>query len=261
VISQSAQFDSSSSIAPTSRAPTRLRSMLLAITLTIVIVCGDFLTSDINFSILYILPLLVISRMHRPRAVWQWAVALSVLTFAGYFAGVRGAEINSWQDLVNFRLVNRAMMAATLMASAALIHIQIGLRELIDRRARLVHASAEEEHAFDQILASFDRFATTILCLVLIGLVTLTDVLTPPQFNIPILFALPLVASARIQQRWIVWAIVPLLLLMSVVGLYLGPKPLPTHIKDAMIINRIFASLVLIGVAAILHGWIGSRSR
>ena len=242
-------------------APAALRSLMLASALVLAIAVFDFVTFDINFSILYLLPLLVISRMHRPRVVWQWAFALSVLTFAGYFAGVRGAGMQRWQDLVNFRVVNRGMVVATLIASAALLHIQIGLREIVDRRARLVQASAEEEHAFDQIIASFDRFATTILCVVLIGLVTLTDVLTPPQFNIPILFVLPLVASARIQQRWIVWAIVPLLLLLALAGLYLGPRPLPTHIKDAMIVNRMIASLVLIGVAIILHGWIGSRSR
>jgi hypothetical protein len=181
--------------------------------------------------------------------------------FAGYFAGVRTADMKSWHDLFNFRLVNRTMEVVALVSASGLLHIQIGLRELIDRRARLVQATDSEEDVFDQIIASFDRFATTILCLVLIVLVTLTDVLTPPQFNIPILFSLPLVASARIHRRWIIWLIVPLLVALAIFGLYVGPRPLPAHITDALIVNRIIACLVLIAVAIILHVWIGSRSR
>ena len=153
------------------------------------------------------------------------------------------------------------MEVVALLSSASLLHIQIGLRELIDRRSRLVHASDSEEQVFDQITASFDRFATTILCVVLILLVTLTDVITPPQFNIPILFSLPLVASARIQQRSIIWVTVPMLLLLACIGMYLGPRPLPVHIKEVLIVNRLIACLVLIGIAIILHGWIGSRAR
>jgi hypothetical protein len=235
--------------------------MLVTCTIVVGIVTCDVFTFDTNYAILYLLPLVSISRLQKPTIVWQCAFAFTVLAFAGYFVGVRSGDFENWQDLVNFRLINRMMVAATLLSSAAFLHIQITLRELIDHRSRLVHASDEQEHAFDQIIASFDRFAATILCVVLVVLVTLTDLLTPPQFNIPILYSLPLVASARIRQRWVMWSIVLLLLVLAAVGLYLGPKPLPSHIKDAMIINRVLASLVLIGVAIILHGWIGRASR
>jgi len=238
-----------------------LRLLALPAALTLAIAACDLVTLDINFAILYILPLVLVSRTHRPRVLWQWALALVLLTFAGYVAGVRGGQIKAWHDLLNFRLVNRSMVAFALISSAGLLHIQIGLRELMNRRSRLVPASAVDEHVFDDIVASFDRFATSVLCVVLMAMVTLTDVLTPPQFNIPILFCLPLVAAARIRQRWIVWAIVPLLFLLAVVGLYLGPRQVPVGVTNALMINRLIASLVLIGVAIILHGWIGSRSR
>lgn len=236
------------------------RDLWVAGVLIVAIAIADFTTTSFNFAILYLLPLLLLSRLQRPGLLWRWTIVLTVLSLLGYLDG-QHFSIRNWRELLNYQMANRVMEIATLLLSAALLHIQIGLRELIDRRARLVQASDAEEQVFDQIIASFDRFATTLLCIVLIILVTLTDVLTPPQFNIPILFSLPLVASARIQQRWIIWVTVPMLVLLAGAGLYLGPRPVPLHLKDAMIVNRMIACLVLIGIAIILHGWIGSRAR
>ncbi|HTL28150.1 MAG TPA: hypothetical protein VL282_02970 [Tepidisphaeraceae bacterium] len=237
-----------------------LRLMLIAAAMVAIIAVCDFATFNINFAIIYLLPLLLVSQLHRPRMVWQWAIALAILAYAGYFAGVHGSEIKQWSDLIGYRLVNRSLEVGTLLSVAALLHIEISLRELTDRRAKLARPGDVDEHVFDQIIASFDRFATTILCILMIGLVTLTDVLTPPQFNIAILFCLPLVASARMHKRAIVWLTLPLLIVLAIAGLYLGPRPLPVHIKDILVLNRLIACLVLIGVAIILHVWIGRRA-
>src|SRR5262249_13839914 len=106
-------------------APWRTQGLCLLLTLSILI--ADALIERINLSVVYFIPLALVARWSRRRLLFRWATILVVGTYGCYLAKVlmetKGAAslATFWSHLLSYRLLNRTLVAISILAVATLL--------------------------------------------------------------------------------------------------------------------------------------------
>lgn len=222
----------------------------------------DLLTANVNLSILYILPLLLSGRMRLRVWVWQLAAVLVALTYIGYFFGPRAAhQTQGWQEMVwDYRFTNRTLSAVAILVVAMMVQFWIGMRE---KNAMSHIATARhdpEQETVDQILQSFEVLGTALICGLMMFCIGLADVLSPGEFNLPILYVVPLMLCGAVRSRTLLWSILPFLLGLTLLGFVIGHSPTqPANMFQSLITNRYLAAAVQVAMALLIHTWIRER--
>lgn len=239
----------------------------IAGTLAVLVVAGvaatDYLTSNVNLSILYSLPILLAART-RSRT-WMWLLALFVLllTYLGYFLGPHfQAGSTGWREMIgNYRMVNRTLSAATLLAVAVLAHYWIGLSRHVGPDTHLSGHDPERD-TVNEVLHSFEIFGAALICGLIMACIALTDLYSPGEFNFPILYAVPLMICGAARSRSLLWSILPFLLLLTMLGFVLGPKAAHSEsVFQSLVTNRFLAAGVQLALAILINVWINERRR
>ena len=205
--------------------------------------------TQLDPSIPYALPLVLIRRdlaERRPLIV----ALLVVATFVGYAVSMS----ISWGDdstmLNGYGLINRALVAVVLMTSSAVLAFAAG--------AQLCDGFRDD---FDRLLASLVPILIVALSITLVAGIFLADLFAPSQYNLPIVYVLPVVLIAAAGSGRLVWIAVPLGVLLTIGGYVYGPEP---RVNDALfpwlLANRTLAVGAVVGTALLLLRHHRSRS-
>src|SRR5688500_13285308 len=192
---------------------------------------ADLLTYHVNLPIVYIVALLLAERAGSRRLLWQSAAVLVALTYAGYFFGKHPPGVDEWPDL-GARFVNRTMAATTLIIGAAVLHTGIAMRERAGRGARHAWPHDPDGLSYQRAVLSIERVLAPALAGVLVAALFVSDAAAQAEYNIAVLYALPLVILARTRHPAIIWTGLPVLVAATLLGLFVGPPAEPQHLPN-----------------------------
>jgi hypothetical protein len=241
----------------------RLSNRAIAGTCAILIVIPAIVDASklyVNLTSLYFIPLILCARSFSRRTVYLMAALLVTLTYGIYFF-----KISRQQPVVHasiwYRLINRTMVAVSLCITAGLLGAWAGVRRGQERRGDVEEADIETP--IDRAVRSLRRIIVLMLCFMLIVCIFATDLMTPKQFNLPILYALPLIVAAWAESRRVLWTLLPILVACTWIGFAVSPAAtvqttLPHQtLLDYLLTNRLLACLAQVGIALMLHLWLG----
>jgi hypothetical protein len=244
--------DDGATAPPLTRADPAAAPFVAAATLfALAVATADLLTYHVNLPIVYIVPLLLVERAGSRRLLWQAAALLVALTFAGYFAGRHPDGAEPWQALGGARFANRAMAALALLAAAGVLHAGITMRERA-RAARHLWPHDPDGLSYDRAVLSINRVLAPVLAVLLIVALFVSDAVSQAEYNIAVLYALPLVILARTRSRAAIWVGLPVLLAATMLGIWVGPAPAPGNLRN-LVLNRLLVCLAMATVTVLLH--------
>lgn len=267
----------------------------LCVIMIAVIAAVDLATANVNLSILYVLPVLIAAQAGRRSLTRLFVVLAILLTYAGYFLGpwpkFPGDTHPTYSNmLANYRMVNRTLSVIAVWAIAAVSYFRLRFRISIDRRRGELDATDPDGKIYEDILGAFEQLTAAAIAIVLVTVIVIADLLTPAQFNLPILYGVPLVLCALTHKRALIWTIVPFILLFTYAGYLIGPASAeggiwgtgPTTMRVAgatihdtavvlgrstlhglpsLLTNRTISACAILACALLLHWWIGIAAR
>jgi hypothetical protein len=213
----------------------------------------DFNTYAFNAAIVYALPLALSSQLRR-RPPWALTILMVALTYAGYFLGPWPPD-KTWETMIlSPALLNRSMVAAVLVAITLMSSVLDNFRQRLNEK-RYAYSEPVEE-----FFTAIDSLVLGIFFpVLLIFAVALTDALTPTKFNLPILYAVPLLVCSWSHSRRLLWIITVMSLVFAVMGLQLGfihDDVVPTQ---SILNNRALSATLIFALGVALHLWIGNQ--
>ena len=244
-------------VTPFNRVPLTQRQTLAACMIgALLIAIFDTLTPKINLSVLYSLLVVIAARRISRRHLCQLTAFMVLLTFSVY--GVKNWMQNKTlpEALLHFKLVNRTLATLSLLAISAISYLWIGVRQRLESNRTLLRARDEDRLDFEEVSRSLERFAAGAMCGILTLCIIVIDLLAPGQFNFPILYAVPLVICYALDNRRMLWMVLPWLLLFTVIGYWLSPAiGVPESSLNYIIKNRVLTAFALVALSALLNRW------
>jgi hypothetical protein len=215
----------------------------LAIAVFLALSALDLCLPNISFTVLFAVPLLLlVSRVAKIHHVW-WYVALFVLaTYMLYFVKYLLIYGRDPSTLWNFRLFNRTFAAVMLallgIATQAWLYWQ-------HERLLLTYLDQTDE---DEVNAT----AGLVGCIGLGLLITAVDFVSPANFNLPILFAVPIYLVSWLRDRRSLWITALVLIGLTWIGYFLTPPATETGLEPYLMVNRMLVTTTLLLLAGIL---------
>ncbi len=206
----------------------------------------DLQTREFNLSILYVVSLFTTVTGRNRKYLLFKASALIILTYLCYLLKFDGRWVNQPSILLTYRLLNRSLVALCLAVTAGWLFILSGIEGQMNSSRPFFRPRDRE--LFDQLANTLRMLLAATICTLAIFCVFTTDVLVPGEFNLSILYALPLFIAARRGGRRLMWCLVPVMVALTMVGYYIGPKP----VVDATVLHKLLTNRGLtIGVILI----------
>lgn len=205
-----------------------------------------------NLAIFYLAPMLLLAESRSPRALWRLAAVLIALTYGGFFLKNLIGPLRNEDIFVDYRLINRTLVAATIVALVPLIGLWQRTREAAGDE-ELPESFRRED---DEISATF----AALVCVPLVAVIAVIDLFAPANYNLAILYPVPILICAWSRSRSMMWAMLFALQLLSAVAFWWGPA-VTSGDEMSLTRNRILTGIVLLVVTAILDYWIGSDRR
>lgn len=227
--------------------------IIAPVALTVLIVIADVAGVGVNVAILYLLPMLLVAyTAPGHRRIIGSAAVLSVLTYFIYAFEYRHHLTTDPWTAVTFRLLNRSFVVTTLWIMAG---VRLAWHRMHrSRRGDPAEGSGRAVSMFDEISDSLTILSAAITCVAVVFCVATTDLIVPGQFNLPILYAIPVLVAGQSGRPKILWGTVLALLLMNVIGFVWGTPPtLDEHWLIRLIANRTLAGLGLLSIALLIH--------
>ncbi len=219
-----------------------------AISLLIVawIAIVDFYWTRTNLSILYVVPLLVLAWTDNLRPLWRAAGLLVGLTYGVYFLKNAMHDGMSTASYFDYRLVNRTLSAITLIV---LGRILLGW---IDWRRELGDSEVPEfvRRQDQEISATLAALCSAPL----IALIAAIDFYSPANYNLAILYPIPLFVCGWTSNLRLLWGMLAVLLMLTAVAYVVGP-PASNAGDPSLTRNRILAGVGMLGVTVMLSYW------
>ncbi len=91
--------------------------------------------------------------------------------------------------------------------------------------------------------------------------IVLVDYFSPANFNLAILYPIPLLICIWTRSRKLMWTMLVLLLALAAIAQFVGPPttdPTPEAIRS-LYRNRLVAGSAMLAMTAIVHFWIGRK--
>jgi hypothetical protein len=233
----------------TDQARTARPSRPTAISLLIVawIAIVDLCWPRTNLAILYVVPLLLIASWGDLKSLRRTVSLIVVLTFAVYFLKntlMSGISIDSYFD---YRLANRTMVGIMIVAMGQVLRKWIvWLREQPD--LELPAAFRDQDQEISETLA-------ILCCAPLIAVIAAIDFLAPANYNLAILYPIPLFICGWTRKGRLAWAMLGVLLILTVATYEWGTPPTGDGSASHFVRNRVLAALGMICVTTILTTW------
>ena len=149
--------------------------------------------------------------------------------------------------LFNYRLMNRTFVAAMILAIARVLQLWIRWRD--EQSDPELPASFRYEER--QIGATFALLAAGLL----VALIAAVDFLSPANFNLAILYVLPLFICGWTQSRRFLWSTLAVLLVLTILAFLFRAQATVNEPGLSLQRNRLLAAASMCIVATILHFW------
>jgi hypothetical protein len=175
-------------------------------------------------------------------------------------------------------------------AIAGVSWFRMRFRASMERKRSDLDTVDAEGKVYEEILRAFEQMTATVISIVFVAVIAIADLLTPAQFNLPILYGVPLVICALTQKRTLLWLIVPAILFFTYAGYVIGPSASDgeiwgsrqrvtqiggmtirdpgvvigsseLHGLPSLLTNRTLAACVILAAALLMHWWIGASRR
>ena len=225
-------------------APLRRRALLLSASALLIMAIAilDLRTRLLSPGIIYLVPLVLVTRALRPRDFWLLTASLVVLVYTGYYFGPhRSDDVGFFQ----FRLINRTLTAVAILLSGT---------RLTRWRAQLAANDDSGGAELGGIGANRSQTHDLLLSALLVTCTFIADLLTPVNYNLPVLYAVPLIILAVLDVPRLLWAAFAVAALCSVVGyIFSPPAGVPPSLTHALVRSRILANAVLLVIVLIGH--------
>jgi len=121
-----------------------------------------------------------------------------------------------------------------------------------------------EEQSIEELPEGFRRedreiseTLAVLCCVPLISLLGIVDYFLPANYNLAILYPIPLFIAVWTRNRVLLWALLAALLALAVFAQWAGPPATDPDAVSTMFRNRVMALFALVAVTVILHRWIG----
>jgi hypothetical protein len=229
-------------------------ALLLACVLSLTII--DLLLQRVNLSILYLVAMAVLARLLPRSGMFAMALLLIAVTYLGYFVDVRASLLaGAWGDVVNFRLLNRTLVAGCLLLTGILLHRAQRLRSA-ERILQPLERDEENRLLFSTVSLSFEQLSSRIVSVLIVILLALGDMLTPGELNFPVLYIVPLVLLAIAGDGALVMLLAPALVLLTFTGFFYGAPVIEQQFVFKVATNRTIAAsaIVLFSTAVFFFG-------
>lgn len=210
----------------------------------------DLLTHSINLSILYSIPIYVLALHLRARWVVWVALGLVASAYVGLFMGPRPPDLPTVEALLdNYRFVNRTFSAVAILATGAIAGWQ---RRWAERMLqRVADDESLQDHPIYLDLVDQVRFlATLLMALAITASLVSVDWTTTAEFNLPILYAVPMVLCVLSGSLRTIWLMVPLLICLTWAGFWVSDEKMQVSAIPPLI-NRTIATTMLLALAVV----------
>lgn len=218
------------------------------------IAAADLLWPRTNVAILYIIPLVVAALLGLFERLWLFAALLLVLTLAIYWlknslpAGGDDLAAQLW----NYRLLNRLLTAVTIAALTwSLGNWSRWVEEQRDPQLSAAYRNSEYEIA---------ATVAVLCCVPLIAAIAIIDLLMPANYNLAVLYPIPLFICGWTRSRRLLWSVFLILLALTIFAYQIGPIPSVDAEEFSFIRNRIIAAFGLLSLTALLSFWMRSHA-
>ncbi|HTM53922.1 MAG TPA: hypothetical protein VL175_07815 [Pirellulales bacterium] len=216
---------------------------------TFLIAVADICSPRTNLSVFYIVPLLMLADVRGLRYVGRAVGLFVVLTFAAYQIKKMMDPIGPSVSYFHFSLLNRVFVALMLIAVAYVMRLWVRWREE-QSIEELPEGFRREDREISETLA-------VLCCVPLISLLGIVDYFLPANYNLAILYPIPLFIAVWTRNRVLLWALLAALLALAVFAQWAGPPATDPDAVSTMFRNRVMALFALVAVTVILHRWIG----
>jgi len=225
----------------------------LAVWLIVIIAGFDLAIVRTNFAILYVVPMVLMARVGARRSLRLTTWMMIGLTYGIYVLKNAVNPHESIDDLLDYRFINRSFVVLTLLVMNGLLQIWMGW---------------QEEQADPELPGYFrdqDREIHSTLALVwfvaLLIPIAVIDYFMPAEINHAIWYPVPLFICAWTGSRRLLWSMFVVMCALTVINFMWGGPPTSTEFVDSLPRNRVLVILMLSGVTAILHIWVGRENR
>jgi hypothetical protein len=224
----------------------RIASVLFA---TFVIAVADLCWPRTNVSVFYIVPLLMLAHARDLRYLGRMLALFIVLTFAAFqfkkMIDPRGPMVSYF----HFSLLNRALVALMLIAVSWAMRLWVLWHEEQSNQ-ELPESFRHEDREISETLA-------ILCCAPLIVLLGIIDILSPANYNLAILYPVPLFIGVWTRSRALLWGMLAALLALAMFAQWAGPPTTDPEAAPSLLRNRVMALFALVAVTVILHRWMG----
>lgn len=225
---------------------------LVAIALAMVLCIPplDIYFTNTQISILYVVPLTLLAFGGRLRPLrWLTLVAM-FLTVATYFIKYWWTPPDVGNPYWSFRILNRGMVLVMLWLLSRVMGLWVE-----SQHNREDPMWADE---LDLALHNVSALIGMLIAMPVAVAVAVINVLTPGNFNLSVLYIVPLVTSAWVGSKQLLWAMFVLMEVFTFGCLYCGPAP--NEDFRISLTNRAITGVAMLLVTALLHYRISIKS-
>jgi hypothetical protein len=206
-----------------------------------------------TYSILYVIPLVLLAHTGNLRHLWRWAWLMVALNYSIHFLK---SFLFPLPDLdlgyFDFRLINRTFVAFVILAVARLTQVWIQWQR--DQREGDL---PEADRADDEEVAST---VAAMCCVPMIAVIAILDFTLPAHINLAILYPIPLFVAAWTGSRTWLWYLAAALLLLTVLAFFVGRGTQVPNLLFGLERQHLLAAFATLAVAADLHFLLGQNA-
>jgi hypothetical protein len=225
-------------------------SKLIAVAGIIAIAAVDLWLPQVSVAILFSVPLVILAgRNAKTQHIWWYIAFFVAVTYGIYFAKYLLVHSDDAALVWSFRLFNRTFLAITLallgIAAQAWLYWQ-------HERSLLTYLDQADE---DEVNAT----AGFVGCIGLALIVTAIDFVMPANFNLSILFAVPLYLVSWLRNRRLIWLTAIVLVGLTWFGYVVTPRPTVPGVEFYTMINRSIVTSAILLLAGVLSWHVPSE--
>jgi hypothetical protein len=239
--------DNPSRIELAANAPAHSKPLMAAaLALMGVFTIADIGSRGVIVPVLYAVPLVILAQAGYANKLRWITAALVLVIYAVYFGKCALHPSAHSTSPFDYRLINRTFVVVAICMLEVLLKLRVST-ESLRGDVELSEVLRHEEDETDETLA-------ILLGAVLTTAIALADFLSPANYNLAILYMVPLFLCAWTRSRRLLWGMLAVALGLTVVGFLCGPPTTAAHAHMVyMVVNRILAALVLALLAVLLH--------
>ncbi len=224
------------------------RQFMLALGMVVWIAALDFLIRLTNFSVLYVVPMILVADALPAHRAWRVVAGLAALTYGVFVLKNWFNPAETHQALWDYRLFNRTVVVLMLAAMTKVVLVW-----------KQWHEDQADEELSDFVRRQDQQLSATfalLCCLPLVTAIALLDFFSPANFNQALFYPVPLFICGWTGSRKLLWCMLLVMLALTLAGFWAGPPSTVDNVEASLQRNRFLAVTGMIAVTVILDIWL-----